>query len=267
MSLISKSHQCPYRDSPHENLAYAIYTNGNWCFSCNKGKLADRSFIGSGIEQQIITPRQDIIFPFTATEDLREFSNETLAWLYNFYVFKDIIRKNHIHYVPCSYFRTASGVSYEGESLIFPIIIDNEIVAYQQRFFPNKQFYSNRTHQHIFDCGNHDTGCVVLVEDFISAIRVGELQNCIWLVGTSLTKNMCKYILKNYSHIKVWMDGDEPGQKASAQIIKVLCAESSNMHRKYAFSVYEPFKIESIVTENDPKCYSRTELRGVLYGS
>lgn len=262
MSLISKSHQCIYRVTPHQNLAFAEYTNGHWCYSCNKGKFSDRSFLGQ--ETKKITYDESIIFPSNATEDLREFSNETLAWLYNYYVYKDTIRKNHIHYVPYSYFRTSSGCIYEGESLIFPILIDNEIVAYQQRFFPDKQFYSKNIQKHVFDCGNHDVPTVVLVEDFISAIRIGEVENCIWLAGTSLSKQTLKYIIKNYTHIKIWLDGDEPGRAAAKTILNQLQIEIKKLHRKYSFNYTQPTMIKDIVTEQDPKSFSRTELERLL---
>lgn len=259
--LLRKSNQCPYRDRPHSNLAYIEYSNGAWCFGCNKGNIHDRSF-AMNVRPPIAN--SSIILPTGATYDIKEFSSEILAWLYKYYVFDDLIRKYNIMYFPYTYFQTRANQIYEGEGLIFPIISNGEIAAYQQRFFPSKMFYSKNLNKYIFDCGNHGN-TLVIVEDYISSIRIGEIENCLWLAGTALTKSLISYIIKNYYNVIVWMDGDKPGQDGAEKIIVTLEKEFNKFLYYNAFSVSGKRTIRNITTELDPKCYSNNEIREILH--
>lgn len=258
--LIEKRHKCPYREMPHENLAYAIYSDGEYCYSCCKGSFQSRPYN----QTIVVPPVYDLILPSEYTRSVNEFSLNVLSWLYKYYVYESLIYKYNIMYCPYTFFKTRSNVQYEGESLILPIIVNDEIVAYQQRFFPNKNFYSKLTKNHIFDCGNHDTQTLVIVEDYISAIRIGEIENCLWLEGTNLTDKVINYIIKNYMHIKIWLDGDEPGQQASKKLLAKLVKKIKNLNFIYAFANREPRTVRQINTELDPKCYTDWEIREIL---
>lgn len=261
--LIEKRNKCPWRNEPHMNLAYAIYTDGDYCYSCNRGSFKSRDWM---LDRNVLCINEDIVFPTGTSNNIKEFSTKTLAWLYKYYVYDSLIKKYSIFHCPYNYFQTSSGIVYEGESLIFPIIINNSIIAYQQRFFPNKNFYSKNTNYHIFDCGNHHTNTVVIVEDFISAIRVGEMENCIWLQGTDLSNSVLNYIIKNYFNIIIWLDGDKPGQEAAKRIENKLRKRWENLYWFNAFAVREQRTIRNIITENDPKSYSNYEIREIING-
>jgi hypothetical protein len=264
VTILTKEHKCPYRDTPHENLAFVTYINGgNWCFSCNKGEFKSSDYYAFRDTTSIVTNKKDMLIPRNYWLPKR-FSFLTLTWLYKYYVFDELIYKYSIRYSPYTYYTTKNGQIFEGESLIFPIIDNNEIVAYQQRFFPGKQFYSKDVKKYIFDAGNHNTSTVVLVEDFISAIRVGEIENCLWLQGTKLTTTMINYLIKNYTHIKIWLDGDEPGQEAASKIYKLLSHKLIKEGTYRAFAVREQQTLNNIVTEYDPKSYSNVEIRHIL---
>jgi len=263
MSVVSKSHHCPYRSGPHENLAYVEYFNGHWCYSCNRGEFKNDSYYAFRKQPLVQKTGSELVIPINS-QSIKDFSLETRAWLYKHYVFDDLIYKSSIKYCPYVYYTTASGQIFEGESLLFPIVCDREIVAYQQRFFPNKQFFSKEVKKHIFDAGNHDTGTVVLVEDYISAIRVGEIENCVWLQGTTVSQELHEYLIKTYTHIKIWLDGDEAGQQAAAKIYKTLENKLQKEVTWGAFAVREQRTLRNIVTEQDPKCYSNQEIREVL---
>lgn len=262
-NVVSKHHLCPYRQTPHENLAYVVYNNGSWCYSCNKGVFKDNEFYSYKSTPSFLSINKSCNLP-TNYSNIKEFSLELKAWLYRYYIFDDLIYKYSIRYCPYTYFTTAKGQVFEGESLIFPVIIDNEIVAYQQRFFPNKIFFSKNTKKHIFECGNYNTNTVVLVEDFISAIRVGEINNCIWLEGVGLTQEKISYIMKNYSNIYIWLDGDEPGQENAIKIFKKLNKLIQEDTNWYAFRRNTIRKIKNIKTDLDPKEYSNLEIRNIL---
>jgi hypothetical protein len=260
-AIVSKSHKCPYRLQEHQNLAFVVYQTGSWCYSCNKGDIKNGSYYSyRDFELKI---QRDLLVP-TNYSSIKEFPLELKAWLYKYYVFDDLIMKHSIRYCPYSYYQTARGQIYDGEALLFPIIVNNEIVGFQQRFFPNKQFYSKNTEKYIVECGNHDTNTIVLVEDYISMIRVGETENALWVGGTNLTKDQMTYIIKNYLNIYVWLDGDQPGQENAQRIMKRLQKGIEKETNWLAFAFKEPRVIRNIVTELDPKEFSNSEIRGVL---
>lgn len=250
--IVSKSHICPYRQSPHENLAYVEYENGHWCYSCNRGEFKDRSFKkNDDYEDLIINSYVDL--PPNLTNNIKEFSNEALSWLYKYYVFEDLIRYYGIHY--------GNGI------LLFPINTKRGgIAAYQTRSLAFKHFSSSKylkdytfIASHILDHNvKKDIRTIVLVEDYISCIRVGEIHDCLWLVGTYLQDYKLDTILHNYNNIKIWLDGDEPGIIAAKKMYNKIYKE---MLLKRPFS---HIKIEIITTEHDPKCYTDTEIRQIL---
>ncbi len=260
--LIEKLNQCPYRSQAHENLAYAIYTNGDWCYSCNKGSIKDRNFIEHVPHP---APMIDVKLPVNRSTSLNDFPTHILAWLYNFYVYDTAIRQHMIMYCPPEEFITKNGLSFSGESIIYPVVADNRIVAYTRRFFPNKSFYSYGVQHIIAEFGNHKSGTVVLVEDYISAIRVSQFENCIWIQGTQLTKKLISYIMQNYSNVILWLDGDEPGQQGAQKAINQLTKFAEKEAISRAFAVREQRTVRNIYTQKDPKEYSPNEIREVLY--
>lgn len=262
-NIVSKEHKCPYRNRPHKNLAFVVYTNGHYCYSCNKGTMKNDSFYSFKKNAKKLDIADDLLLP-NNTASLKEFPTHIKAWLYKYYVFDDIIHKHNIRYCAPVYFQTSNGQRYEGESLLYPVIVEDEIVAYQQRFFPDKQFFSKNLNKHIAEFGNNDSDTVVLVEDFISAIRISEVENCIWLAGTHLTNGTKAYITHNYTHIKVWLDSDEAGVENSKKIIDSLTQKISNTMKWLSFQGGNQKKLSNITTELDPKCYSRSEIEEVL---
>lgn len=263
-SVVSKSHNCPYRNRPHKNLAFVVYSNGHYCYSCNKGTIKDDSFYVFNKSIARIEAVDDLLLPNNTT-NVKEFPTHIKAWLYKYYIFDDIIYKHNIRYCPYVYFKTSSGQVYEGESLLYPVIEDMEIVAYQRRFFPDKQFFSKNLHKHIVEFGNSDSDEIVLVEDYLSAIRISEVVNCIWLSGVHLTASVKTYIVQNYNNISIWLDSDEAGQSGAKKIMDSLNDELVKRSRWFSFGTNRNMSLKNIVTELDPKFYSKTELKEILW--
>jgi 5S rRNA maturation endonuclease (ribonuclease M5) len=263
-NIISKNNKCPFRDKPHKNLAYVVYSTGDWCYSCNRGEIRSEDFYSFRGSKEAVTVNQKLILPGALSNNVKEMPLALKAWLYSYYVFDDLIYKYNIHHCPYNYFTTSNGLIYEGESLIFPLIIDNEIVAYQQRFFPNKQFFSCKSKEYIAEFGNHNSNTVVLVEDYLSAIRVAEVENSIWIQGTGLTNKELSYIIKNYLNIYVWLDPDNAGQDNAMRIFDKLTKEIEKLTNWAAFAILESRIIRNIKSNNDPKCYSNSEINTIL---
>lgn len=88
------------------------------------------------------------------------------------------------------------------------------------------------------------TRVVVLVEDIVSAIRVGEVAPAISLLGTKITTGQASYISK-YDRVVIWLDSDKAGRVGAANIRRTLSllTETAN-----------------ICTTDDPKLLTRQQI-------
>lgn len=92
---------------------------------------------------------------------------------------------------------------------------------------------------------------VVVVEDILSAIRVGEIKGhagCS-ILGTTASASDLSYI-NSFKEIKLWFDPDEAGKKATMQIKRSLSLLGRD--------------VRVITSDKDPKEYTRVELEEIL---
>ena len=66
-----------------------------------------------------------------------------------------------------------------------------------------------------------DGQTVVLVEDLLSMMKVGEVCKCFTLLGTSLKEKFLTKLIGR-DEVLIWLDPDEPGQRAARKIAKQL---------------------------------------------
>lgn len=85
----------------------------------------------------------------------------------------------------------------------------------------------------------------VVVEDILSAIRVGSTEQAYSLLGTKVTTEQAATLGK-HAEITTWLDGDRAGRQGAYAVRKAvgLVTETSN-----------------IVTKDDPKKLSNLEIR------
>jgi len=107
---------------------------------------------------------------------------------------------------------------------------------------------------------------LVLVEDFISAIRVGEVVDSFCLFGTSLVQGALSKIVQSYDSIVIWTDGDKSGQTA-AEKLKALFNYEINKHLKERSYNYKEKAVFHVITEKDPKAYTKSEITNILQTS
>lgn len=100
--------------------------------------------------------------------------------------------------------------------------------------------------------GEHTYEEIVLVEDVISAIKVGRTTEAVAMLSTNPTTRMMNYV-KRFSNFKIWLDMDNP------QVIRQSLKLLRNL------GIYGHTKL--IVTPKDPKVYDDSEIRGWLYGT
>lgn len=93
-----------------------------------------------------------------------------------------------------------------------------------------------------------DRDRVVLVEDILSAIRVGKHIPTVSLLGTKITTAQAA-VLGDYSRVTTWLDSDVAGRRGAYKIRKTLGLVT---------------EVDNVVTEVDPKELSDKEIRTIL---
>jgi len=245
--MLVRMTSCPHCGSGINTPCYAEFTDGYKCFTCGIAKSYNkerRAFMKTPITKAA----KDVPLP-QYTSNPREFSLETLSWLYKYY-----IRDSEIRNAP---------IWYQDNSLIFPVIQDNEVVFYVQRFFPDKRI-KNVGYKHVdkFENGNKT---VVLVEDYISGVRVSEFADVWVLFGTSINSGDVSTLLDKYNYIKIWLDGDKPGMTGAYKMEDQLVRKMIYLKKKFPYKYDVSWHVKLIITEKDPKEYSPTEIERILY--
>lgn len=149
------------------------------------------------------------------------------------------------------------GYSEEMRRVIIPIWWAEEKVGWQARKIYDedtgpKYITSGKALPGFMLKGVHNSGEIVLVEDVISAIKVGRQTHTCALLSTNPTKNLMDYT-KLFRTFKIWLDMDNPQVvRAALKLMKSL-------------RIFGDTKL--IVSPKDPKYYSDYDIRGWLYGS
>jgi len=248
MTYLYNSADCPACGSDHKGKPYCTYENGVHCFSCRYTKSYDRTFSISESRIQPIPDQPD------AKSNPAEFSLENLVWLNKYFIMKEDITKHHI-------------LEAQNGALIFCTIQNNKIVHYQTRLNIPKRIilsYGTKIPAH----NRIGSSTVVLVEDFISYIRLSELCDVVCLWGTKTSYNFLESLL-TYSKVLVWLDNDQAKETNSGQEnAKIICKMLQHVIQcklsKFGFGDIEVPKVTNIVTNCDPKCYSPSEIKKIL---
>jgi len=90
----------------------------------------------------------------------------------------------------------------------------------------------------------------VIVEDRLSAIKVGQIMPTVCLLGTTMTDERVVQIAKHLDTAYVWLDPDAGGDKALRKVKRQLQMQG--------------VKVKLVVSEKDPKYYTRAEIKDYL---
>ena len=250
-SILIEMGECPFCGGGKRTPCFATYQDGKKCFSCGYYKTYDAQ--RQAFTALNATPKVSREFSLpSSTGNPSHFHQDTLAWLYKYYVFEKLIKKHGIRYI-------------EQDELGFSLLFSQSSGKFvQRRYFPDKTIRNyGKKRPHIVKCNNQKT--LVLCEDYISAIRAGEHANTMCLFGTSLDKEHCSDIVSSYNHIVIWLDSDAPGQSSAKKLISYLTYLSKKLHLKYPLKYSSVVKITNVVTELDPKCYSDEQIKDTLH--
>lgn len=160
-----------------------------------------------------------IQLPHDFTLDLPD---KALAWLYKYQITDEEIRQ----------FRF--GWSQRLKRLILPVYRDDQLVYYQGRTFDpitkiNPKYLNIRqsgAKNVYFLCSssNIHNNSIVMVEDILSAIKVGRQFNSIALLGSYLPDSMLP-VFKKYNKVFIWLDADK--YKESIKMMQKLGARGT----------------------------------------
>jgi len=140
------------------------------------------------------------------------------------------------------------------DSLVFAIRDEHGIILTNERYFgtnPNHPKYitqGNKTTNTCYFINKNTPKSLVLVEDFISAIKVARFANCLPLLGSQIPSNALKWAVERFKCLRVWLDMDKAVE--SLQQASRASQWVSNTR--------------SIITELDPKEYGNNNLIMIL---
>lgn len=146
------------------------------------------------------------------------------------------------------------------ESLVLPAYdVYGNLLLVQRRYFGTANFpryntkgYPESTYWVCYPLLQRDNihQCV-LVEDYVSAIKVGRQHHCMPLWGSNLSLNQIKRLSDHYENLVIWLDRDKAGQAVAHQ----------QKSRPYFNNV------SVVITEHDPKEYDDGPINAAVVGS
>ena len=246
---------CPYCCGGNNTPCFATFDDGYKCYTCSRSKSQGADY-NAWIPRS--TKKAEFYIP-EHTNDPGQFSPEALEWLYKYFIFSDTIKQYRIGYIQ------------DTNSLLMPVFDGaGKLVFAQIRKLSSKEFLTKGSKESLFICtpGNSPDKwpdkSLVIVEDYISAIRVGKHRDCLCLFGTTLNKSSMTRLINQYTNFIVWLDGDIPGQTAAQSITDALSAALEKHAQAQAFSIIEPRTIDTRRTTKDPKCYTDNKIKLIV---
>lgn len=138
------------------------------------------------------------------------------------------------------------------DRVVIPIYEDGGLAALQLRAVDESQKpkYLNpggrKIEQAVFMSGE-PTGITIVVEDVLSAIKVGRIAHATSTLGTNMSDARARKIAQHNHTAIVWMDGDAAGKVGRVDAVKQLTLLGVRCYR--------------VDTLRDPKKYSAEEIR------
>lgn len=182
-----------------------VWSDGHkWCFGCHYYEPAPQSIETYKTRMEHLTNHDAEANELDTSDFHPVIPDEALTWLRK-YGISDIEIK---HYGLCWNRRTSS--------LVFPIFNPGKkLVYYQERYFgPDKDkpkyiTRGSKTQQVMFIINNNFPDTVVLVEDFVSAIKVSRYCTACPLLGSNINSRASKWVAERFKRVRLWLDMDK----------------------------------------------------------
>lgn len=217
-----------------------VYDDGHsFCFGCGLFMPAPKTI--EALKQKLeIRDQQNVgsTLAFRFVPDF-EIPVPALQWLRKYGITDHEIK----HYGICW--------NQDTQSLVFPMYgSDKQLLYYQERYFgadkkfPKYMTYGNKRQQIAYIRNRDYERCIILVEDFVSAIKVGRVCSAAPLLGSNISAEILLWLATNYKRVRVWLDFDKASHAVSeAAKCSTVVADSG-----------------TIITQLDPKEYSTNEI-------
>ena len=223
--------KCPDCGSS-DGLAY--YENASHCFSCHVHKNYDSVYLAPSKALKVTKDAFKMYPDYTP-----EIPVDGWVWLSKAGITEDQAKHYQIGYSP------------RLKRIILPVFdAHNDLVAYQARALGDSdaKYLTFTSTSGAFFASDHNSTSFVVVEDILSAIKVGTAHPTIALLGTNLHSKL-EYKLSRLRSVLLWLDGDSPGWEAAYSIWRQLRTR---------------VKIDIIQTSKDPKCYPLEQIKDIL---
>ena len=256
-SLVDHGLSCPFCGSSD---AYAEYTDNYYCFSCHKSKpkVCPTSH---KTKPKVCPTSHKIALPEDYTTDIPGFAK---AYLYKHGFDDSLIHFYFLGWSDNCWIWSKRKQQYfnAGPRLILPCYDDKAKLL----FFEAKSLDPNEKLKYVgeggkgmmyraepFLKGSVGITRIVIVEDMISAMRIGSMYRAIALRGTCITdKKLLELKNDRWNKYILWLDSDKAGRKAATKIETKL--------RWFADDITKVF------TDKDPKCYTDAEIIKTVEG-
>lgn len=235
MSKFLRFEQCPRcaergKDKSADNLG--VYSDGSaHCFSCGYHKHSTKPF--ARIEEKL-DAKEKAVLPRDFT---KEVPSKYWQWLLQYGL-------------PYSYWKPYTGYSEKDERLIFtfgkPVRFS---IGRSLDVGKRKWFFYGDGHTYVEAIGRPLLKKVVLVEDIISAHKVGHITSTICLFGTNIHDVAVRELLKLKLPVVLWLDKDQ-----YEYLPKKIGRLKSLIN----------YPVTYVHTEKDPKEYSLDEIKEYL---
>lgn len=182
---------------------------------------------------------RSVELPTPIEHDLSKWPVSQRAWLHKAGLFNTDI--------------AALGIYYNARlnRVVLPVMVEGTVGYWQARGFDKsraKYINPKISNPPLAEFGSG--GCIVLVEDYLSAFRVGQVTAAWGLLGTTLKTPGLAKLLHDGRQVVTWLDPDKAGVEKSAAIRKMLRAYGKH--------------VVNIVSTRDPKLLPRSEIAQLL---
>jgi Zn ribbon nucleic-acid-binding protein len=244
MSIFLRHESCPKCGS-RDNLS--VWDDGHkWCFGCGHYIPANGRDL-TNIKRRIFPDKKEdsvVSLPLDASFSI---PSEGVEWCQKYFVGYLQMGRFRIQWSPAR------------RAMILPIYDDeHELVFYQTRHFGDHVEHRNRYLSYgkldnlipVFNPISPSIGedVVVIVEDYLSAIRVSEFLPTVPLFGAHISETLARRLSTQYKQLHIWLDFDK---------------------FKDAISYYEKYCVlfdncSVINTNQDPKAYRAFDIKNIL---
>lgn len=219
-----------------------------WCYRCSlpgfvphpKPSLAERIAALTAAKEADAKEQADPRPPMPANYEVSTWPNYARVWLYKAGLSNAVIQAHGIYW--CDRIKR----------VVIPVLDGLTLCYWQARGFDDDRpkYLNPKVDKPIYRaaCPQDHAGLLVITEDILSAIKVGQVCEAWSILGTSMPGTL--QVLVRGRRIAVWLDPDSAGRKGAGKIYRALSASGAD--------------VRVIRSDLDPKCYSIAQIKEFL---